>query len=732
MRSIIFFLAFCASTLFAGRTHAQIPVQWAADGIHFYQIFGSEIQLVDPADRNKTVTWITRDMLTPPGGKPIPIRRFTVSADGRQVLINNNTKKVWRYDTRGDYWVYDTATRKLIKLGAGLPESSLMFAKFSPDGSKVAYVSGHDVYVESPADGKRTRLTDNGTVTLINGTFDWAYEEEFNCRDGFRWSPDSRQIAYWQLDAGKVKKYLMLNTADSTYPFVVPVEYPIAGEPPSPFRIGVVSADGGPTRWMEIPADPVLGSYAPRMEWADNSTELVVQELNRQQNQSKILLCTVSTGATRSIYEEKDPAWIDVHANWDLSAIKGDTWLWLKHGSAFVWASEKDGWRHLYIVGRDGSEKLITTGKYDVMELSGVDEKTGYVYFQASPDDATQLYLYRTRLDGRGPAERLTPASQPGTHYYDVSPNCLSARNMFSNHYTPWTAESVSLPTHKALNGVEQVTAAVTEAAKKKPNIEFFKLKTAEGIEMDGWIAKPKGFDSTKKYPVLFYVYSEPASQTVTDIYGAGEDELYTGDLAADGYVYISIDNRGTPGPKGSAWRKSIYKQIGLLNIHDQAMAAREVLKWPWVDTSRVAVWGWSGGGSATLHLLFQYPEIYKTGIAIAASDNELNYDNIYQERYMGVPVDSASRAVFINGSPITYAKNLRGNLLYIHGTGDDNVHYKNAEELINELVRWNRQFQLMLYPMRTHAISEGEGTTAHLHTLYTQYLREHCPPGGR
>jgi dipeptidyl-peptidase-4 len=245
---------------------------------------------------------------------------------------------------------------------------------------------------------------------------------------------------------------------------------------------------------------------------------------------------------------------------------------------------------------------------------------------------------------------------------------------------------------------------------------------------MDGWMVKPVNFDSTKKYPVVFYVYTEPAEATVKDSYGSSRNFLYLGDMAKDGYIYISLDNRGTPAPKGAVWRKSIYQKIGEINIHDQAMAAKEILKWNFVDPERVAVWGWSGGGSATLNLMFQYPEIYKTGIAIAAVANELTYDNIYQERYMGLPQENME--AYVKGSPITYAKNLKGSLLYIHGTGDDNVHYQNAEMLVNELIKYNKQFQFMAYPNRTHSISEGEGTFLHLATLYTAYLRKNCPPG--
>jgi dipeptidyl-peptidase-4 len=289
--------------------------------------------------------------------------------------------------------------------------------------------------------------------------------------------------------------------------------------------------------------------------------------------------------------------------------------------------------------------------------------------------------------------------------------------------------EWVELPKHTALKASPSIQDQLA-GAQEENTTEFFKIKTADGVEMDAWMVKPKNFDPSKKYPLLFMVYTEPWGANVHDSYGASNNNLFNGDLAEEGYFYVTVDNRGTPAPKGRAWRKSIYRKVGLLNIADQAAAAREILKWPYIDPDRVAVWGWSGGGSATLNLMFQYPDIYKTGIAVAAVANQLTYDNIYQERYMGLPQENLQD--FVNGSPITYAKNLRGNLLYIHGTGDDNVHYSNAEMLINELVKHGKQFQLMIYPNRTHGISEGEGTGEHLSELYTQYLRTYCPPGPR
>jgi dipeptidyl-peptidase-4 len=728
VRSISFFVSLL---LFSSRLHAQSgeSLKWNRAGDAFYQLDeGGLSQYNLPAFTPRVI--LKKEQLIPAGqSKALNVHSFSFSADEKKVLLFTNAQKVWRQHTRGDYWVYDLAAKTLRPLGKGRPEASLMFAKFSPDGTQVAYVSEQNIYVETVANGTIKALTKDGNRRRINGTFDWVYEEEFFCRDGFRWSPDSKRIAYWQIDASKVKDYLMVNLVDSIYPYTNPVEYPVAGQSPSPYKMGVVDIEKGVTKWINIPGDPQQ-HYVPRMEWAANGQELILQQLTRKQNESRLFLCQAATGQTQAIYTEKDETWIDILPLWDEDYANGG-WDWLNEGKEFLWPSEKDGWRHLYRISRDGKkETLVTKGNYDVMEIGSIDEKGGYVYFMASPDNATQKYLYRTLLDGSGKPERLSPASQSGTHQYMLSPQGKFAYHLFSNYYTKTAAEWISLPAHKSIKGESAVEKAVAKANKNQSNLEFFKVKTSEGVEMDAWMIKPASFDPKKKYPVVFYVYTEPWGQNVKDQYGVANNFLYKGDMAQDGYIYVSIDNRGTPVPKGRAWRKSIYRKIGLVNIRDQALAAQEVLKRPYADTSRVAVWGWSGGGSATLNLMFQFPDIYKTGIAVAAVANQLTYDNIYQERYMGLPQEN--KEDFIKGSPLTYAKNLKGHLLYIHGTGDDNVHYQNAEMLVNELIRHHKQFQFMPYPNRTHSISEGEGTFEHLSTLYTNFLRQYCPPGGR
>ena len=705
-------------------------IKWSNDGNSYYELNNlGVIYATLPGNQKKILFPIEK--LNPAGSNnKLLIQDFFLSADNHLMLIFTNSKRVWRYNTRGDYWVYNLKDSSLLQLGKLLPSTSLMFAKISPDGTKAAYVSNYNLYVEDLSNHTIKQLTFDGSRQLINGTFDYLYEEEFDCRDGFRWSPDSRKIAYWQIDARSVKDYQMLNTTDSVYPKIIPVGYSVAGEKPSLFKIGIADINTAQKKWMEIPTDTALGSYVPRMEWAANSHELVIQHLNRQQNESKLMLCNVDNVKAYTIYTEKDSAWIDILSAWD-GDYKMGGWNWIQNGKEFICASEKDGWRHLYMLNRDGKkETLITKGNYDVMSIAHIDDGNGYVYFMASPDNATQSYLYRTKLNGMGQAQLLSPTYETGTHIYNISPNGKYAQHTFSNYYTYNTTEFITLPDHKSLDAFNTMSKEIAKANKSKSPVSYFQVKNAHGVKMDAYMVKPDGFDSTKKYPVVFFVYGGPALQTVTDEYGAANNELYRGSMTRDGYIYISIDNEGTPVPKGRAWRKSIYGKLGQIDVEDQAAAAEQIRHWPFVDSNRIAVWGWSNGGTLSLNLIFRYPGIYKTAIAISPITNFELYDNIYTERIMGLP--QQNKAAYINGSPVTYAKNLVGNLLLIHGSGDDNVHYAHTEILLNALIKYDKLFQFMEYPNRTHNISEGLGTRNHLSNLYTSWLRAHCPGGPR
>ena len=707
-------------------------VQWEKTGHRFTQLLNDEngsqrILEFDPSDNFAQQLLVTSQQLIPAGSStPIHIESYTYYPEHHVLLIFTNSRRVWRAHTRGDFWIYNLAQHRLYQLGKGLPAASLQFAKISPDGKMAAYVSQHNIYVEELATGKRKQLTHDGTEKIINGTFDWAYEEELFCRDGFRWSPDSKSIAYWQVNASHVRDYLMLNTTDSIYSFVIPVQYPKVGYNPSSARIGVVNVASGITTWLKIPGDPYQ-HYLPRMEWAGNSDELMIQQFNRRQDSSVLYLANIRNHTIKRIYAEGNNTWIDLNYFWQYDR---PGWDWIHDYHDFLWTTEKDGWKHVYRLHRDGTgETLLTRGNYDVIDIEGIDEKNNWLYFTASPDNATQQYLYRVRLDGSSSQpEKVSPAQQTGTHQYRFSADARYALHIFSNHNTPPVAEMVEMPDEHVLKSFPQypLSAEQVKFLTRNPQT-FFQVTTDDGVTMDGWMIRPANFDSTKKYPVLFYVYGEPASTTVRDVFAPNS---WYQQLADQGYVIISVDNRGTPAPKGAAWRHAIYRGIGVLNIHDQAMAARKIMQWPWVDTSRIAVWGWSGGGSSTQNLMFQFPDIYKTGMAVAGISYLPCYDNIYEERYMGLLPDDS--AYYEAGSSINHVEGLRGNLLIVHGSGDDNVHYQNQERLINALVAHQKQFSMMEYPNRTHGISEGKGTTQHLYTLLTDFLETHCPPGAR
>lgn len=714
--------------------------QWQADGSGYLMLEPSaarenalDIVRYDAASGAKTIL-VSAQNLTPPGAQsPLTIEEFTLSADNSRLLIFTNSARVWRSNTRGDYWFFDLNSKKLRRLGDFAKPSTLMFAKFSPDATRVGYVHENNLYVENLTNGRVTQLTTDGAQYTVNGTFDWVYEEELFCRDGFRWSPDGKHIAYWQLDSSGVKEFKMINNTDELYPKIISFPYPKAGEMNSAARVGVVSAEGGKTQWFEVPGD-ARNNYLPRMEWAASSSEVVIQQLNRLQNTNVVMIGDARTGKVRPVLTEKENTWVDVSwgaIDWDRRGLARGDVEWIDGGKRFLWVSERDGWRHVYSVSRDGSDvKCITPGNYDLIGVELVDVPNGWIYFSASPENATQKYLFRTRLDGSSKAERLSPANQTGTHNYTISPRGDLAIHTYSAFAKVPATDVVRFPQHNVVRTMFDNKELAERLAKLKPVVqEFFRVKIEEGVELDGWMLKPPGFDATKRYPVLFHVYGEPWGQTVLDVWGGGQ-AMWHQMLAQQGYVVISVDNRGTPAPRGRAWRKSIYRQMGIRNSSDQANAARAISNWPFVDTTRIGIWGWSGGGSATLNAMFRHPDLYQVGMSVAPVPDIRYYDSIYQERYCGLPQDHPDE--YKQSSPVTFASQLKGQLLVVHGTGDDNVHYQGTETLINALVAANKPFTMMAYPNRSHGIYEGTGTTQHLYGLLTRYLNEKLPPGPR
>ena len=699
--------------------------KWLKDGDSFARlepsptIKGSMDLVRYQIETNARDILLPADKLIPKGTTtPLAIHGYDWSTDGNNVLIYTNSQKVWRYNTRGDYWVLEPATGKLTKLGGDAKPSTLMFAKFSPDASRVGYVRENDLYVENIDTGKITRLTSNGSPTMVNGTSDWVNEEEFDLRDCWRWSPDGRSIAFWQFNASGIKDFLLLNNTTGLYPTLTKIPYPKTGTQNAAVRVGVISADGGEPRWMQTPGDP-RNTYIVSVDWTNDSNSVYLQHFNRLQNTLQVLAADAKTGSVRNILTEKDESWIDL----TLPEMK-----WLENGKRFLWISERTGWRHAYSVSADGRDvRPVTKGEFDMISAQAVDETAGWLYFYASPGNAAQRYLFRARLDGTGSAERVTPATESGWTGYNISPNRRWAIQTASSFGKPTKFSLLDLNSKSVVRTIvdNAKLQAKLDALQKGPH-EFFPVDVGDGVSLDAWMMKPPNFDPSKKYPILFYAYSEPAGQTVMDTW-QGANYLWFLMLTQQGYIVASIDNRGTPAPKGRQFRKSIYKKLGVLNSQDQANAAKAIIaKNPFIDSSRVGIWGWSGGGVATLNALFRYPEIYKMGMAVAPAPDNRYYDTIYTERYLGLPQESPE--VYDKAAPLTFAKNLKGDLLIVHGTGDDNVHYQQTELLVDALVAANKHFTIMPYPNRTHGIFEGEGTTVHLYNLLTRYLNENLP----
>lgn len=691
-----------------GRGRGGGAIRWIDNGRGYLALERGEIV------RYETASGERRVLVASPR---VTITDYALAADQSKALVMTNPRTILVRKTAGAYWAVDRKSGVWRQIGEG--RGDLLFAKLSPDGTRVGYLRGQDLYVEDLASAAVTRLTSDGSDTILNGVSDWVYDEEFALGDAWRWSPDGSKIAYWQFDQSKVPLYTLVNYTDGLYPVLSQYPYPKAGQTNAAVRLGIVSAAGGPTTWVKTPGDP-RNIYITRMEWPD-AYEIVYELMNRLQNTNDVMLANASDGSVRRMLEEDNDTWVE-----DLPVLR-----WIDHGQRLLWSSERDGWRHSYSAGRDGDLKLITNFAGDVISVAEVDEANGWLYFIASPESPTERFLYRTKLDGSGKPERVTPAAVHGTNTYSISPDGAYAFHTQARFDEPPLRELVKLPSHTTV----RVADDAAEARRKARELlggrtEFLSLDVGHGVKIDGWLMKPRNFDPAKKYPVIVYVYGEPAGANVVDNWSGAREQFHAA-LSDDGYLIASFDNRGTPSPKGREWRKVIYGSVGVLASEEQTEALRAMAKArPFIDLDRVGVWGWSGGGSMTDNLMFRKPELYKVGVAVAAVPDQRLYDSIYQERYMGLPDENAKG--YHDGSPINFAEGLRGKLLIMHGTGDDNVHFQGDQKLINRLVELGKQFDFMEYPNRRHGISEGRGTQAHVYTNIARYFEEYLPAGGR
>ncbi len=766
------------------KREGQDVVLETPDGERSVIVSGSElIPRSDPADPSSVIE----------NANPIGVSSYELSEDSNLLLIYTNTRRVWRRNTRGDYWIRDRKNDVFRKLGGDFaPEASLQFAKLSPDGTRVAYVCKNNVYAEDIVSGKIVQLTFDGSEDIINGTFDWVYEEEFDCRDGFRWSPDGKQIAFWRLDTSYEPEFAMLDdvglstttgasrvsvtqmngdfqvsgqesTGNSkeesdqksvedakkklldSYPMLVTFKYPRVGCPNAVVSIGVVTLPNpedqnwdaaASTRFVEF--DDVEEYYLPGMEWYGDGVGLIVQKTPRSQRRCDVYSIDPETLKPKFLFGEADPdgAWQTVYP------------IYTFHdGDRFLRVSERDGWTRYYLTSFSDLETQtpITLENADAIEFVSFDYdsegKEQGVYYYASPDNATQRFLYWASLSGEnkrveivGDSNEVVHERSWGFETWSVSADANWAICRRSAFGTPTRIDLVSLDGAQAKEvKLLRDNKSLREklARQNFGPVDFFKVEINERcdfedasdvpdgkVSIDGWAMFPDDWDpdSSKKYPVLVYVYGEPAGQTVVDSWG-GSTYLYHRAIAQRGCVVLSFDGRGTPAPKGRKWRKRIYQKFGAVGRSDQAAAFRSLLETaPYAhkfDLDRVGVWGWSGGGTSTLNMMFNYPDLYKCGIAIAPVPDYRNYDTIYQERYSGLITETPES--YELGSAVSYADKLEGSLLIIHGSGDDNCHYQTTERLVNKLIACGKEFETFTYPFRSHSIFEGSGTTLHL-----------------
>lgn len=583
--------------------------------------------------------------------------------------------------------------------------------RLSPDGTRVAETRDRKVYLRDADNGDRTQLTED------------AGDRDLSYRD-LRWSPNGRYLSFVEADSTEVKQRWVLVPGDPSYPGVAQHRFARVGGKITSLRVGVADVEGEKVRWLPLNVSEE-GFYLGQVDWIPDSDDLLVETLSRFRDKREFWIASPD-GKPERIYSEVNDAWA-VGSHEINSGAR-----WIRNGKAFIFISEKDGWRHAWLLSRDGkTETKLTHGEFDLINRAHVDEAGGWYYFYASPENATQKYLYRVPLDGTGTLERITPADQPGTHDYSISPDAKWAIHTYSTLNSPPVVDLVKLPGHQVVRVLEDYSEVRKRFEQLAPRpTEFVQIDIGDGVVMDASVTKPRDFDESKKYPVFVYVYGEPYLQTVVDQWGARQIDFLR--VVADtGYITVSIDNRGTAAPKGAAWRRSIFGSLGPLSTEEQAAGIQKLAEMePYIDLNRVGIWGWSGGGSNTLNAMFRRPDVYHVGIAVVPKPQPWLYNAWFQEIYMRTREVNAEG--YERSAPINFAEGLKGKLLIVTGSGETNTHIQITEGLVDRLIELGKPFDYMVYPNRDHGLREGRGTVVHVRTLILRYLIENLPRGPR
>lgn len=700
--------------LFDGR-YKQESVEapnWMIDGTYYSAIVyndslkSSELRKYSILNDKYEVLLTETELQKLNNNLPLSIDDYQFSSDETKLLIQTETEAIWRRSRLAYHFVFDFKDRSLQKVS--LNDVKQSNAEFSPNADKVAFTRSNDLFIYDVTTKKETAVTTDGKWNaIINGSTDWVYEEEFSFAKAWFWSPDGKKIAFYRFDESEVKEFFYTNWTSLNYPEQVVYKYPKAGEKNADVTIHVYDLESKNTRQLLVDEDP--DHYIVRVNWTSNSSKLAVRKMNRLQNDQELLVFDVNDGSKELLKKETNENWIE--ENDDLS--------FLKDGKSFIYVSEEDGFNHIYLYTNNGKKvKQLTKGEWDVTAVVGINEKKKEIYFVSSEESPMERHLYRVSFDGKKKT-KLTKGY--GVHQINMNSDQTYYLDYYSSDKQVLTV-SLFDSSGKQIRVLES-NKALKQILKEVPLLpkKFLSIPVQDNLRLNAWVINPPNFDSTKSYPVLMFVYGGPGSQTVMNQFASDQRSLWHQYLAYNGYIIVSVDNRGT-GARGAAFKKEIYKNMGKVETEDQIAVAKYFAKKSFVDSTRIGIWGWSYGGFMSTLSLERGADVFKAAIAVAPVIDWRYYDTIYTERYMQTP--QLNPDGYRTASPIYEAAQIKGNYLLIHGTGDDNVHFQNAVSMVDALQHYNIPFQTMFYPNRNHGIYGGE-TRRHLYTLMSKFIFE-------